>query len=145
MNSARQQGRKAGRQHGRNSRTDGRKAGRTKAVRRKAEGRALLPAFVVPAFLPCCLEFLPSCPSCLPAVQILSYLFPETKSKFAVVVAMILWLTAARPTYTDASIGIVSVPTSVHTAPSGDSYALNVSPIRSSFTHHAARAVVVPT
>src|SRR5437763_1226625 len=31
---------------------------------------------------------------------------------------MMLWLTAARPTYTAASIGIVSVPTSVHPAPS---------------------------
>src|SRR2546423_7777611 len=76
------QGRKAGRQEGRNSRQEGGKAEMTKAEGRKSgrqeelkDGRvtplilsSLLSAFrpstfVIPPFLPSSLEFLPFCPS----------------------------------------------------------------------------------
>src|SRR5438128_12004586 len=44
----------------------------------------------------------------------------------------------ARPIETCAVIGIVSVPTKLQVMPSGEAYALTVSPIRASFTQYGA-------
>ena len=54
----------------------------------------------------------------------------DTPSIVAVVLALVVWLVTARPTYTSVAIGIVSVPTTVQAVPSSDSDAVNRSPFR---------------
>ena len=60
----------------------------------------------------------------------------RTASNVAVQSAPTLWLVTAKPMNTSLAIVIDSVPTIVHAAPSDDSYALNVEPVRTSFTHN---------
>ena len=59
-------------------------------------------------------------PSCRVGRFTGAYQLPETKSNTPALVVMTLWLTTARPTYTEVDIGIVSDPMSVHVAPSAD-------------------------
>jgi hypothetical protein len=73
MTSIVQQGRKAERREGRNSRMEGRKVEMTKVRRcggakvRKSTGPYILPTFILSTVLPRCLEFLPSrLPALLP-------------------------------------------------------------------------------
>src|SRR4051812_42865235 len=61
-----------------------------------------------------------------------------TLSKVQVAAAPVVWLVTPRPTNTVCPMLIVSVPTSVHATPSADSYALNVLPLRVSFTQRGA-------
>src|SRR6185437_15186821 len=61
-----------------------------------------------------------------------------TPSNVHVALDDVVWLVTASPTYTLATIGTVSVPTSVQFVPSADSYAVNVLPARVSLTQCGA-------
>src|SRR6476469_1238875 len=65
-----------------------------------------------------------------------------TLSNVAVVLAVVMWLVTASPTNTDPCIEMVVVPTSTHVEPSLDSYALKVSPLRTSCNHRGGPEVL---
>src|SRR5581483_3064489 len=62
----------------------------------------------------------------------------DTLSSVSVPSTVLLWLVAARPTNAADAIGIVSMPTSDHAAPSGELYAKKSEPLRTSRTQYGA-------